>query len=98
MDDIENLNTNFEKDMKMEQLRVEVLKKFDEYNTILKFMVADAPLSVLCLSNGTEKILIDNGFLRIYDLFDVDFIKIKGLGVSRIRDLTTRLDQFFSML
>ena len=42
--------------------------------------------------------LINHGCNRIYDLFDCDFTKIKGLGVSRIRDLTACLDKFFSML
>ena len=91
----ENLDEN---KIKMDKIRKELLNKFNEYKMTMKFMAADAPISILCLPKGIEKILSDQGFLRIYDLFDVDFVKIKGLGETRIRYLTTCLDQFFSML
>ena len=94
----ENVNTNFEKELELQKIKVEVLKKFSEYKQTLNFMATDAPIEVLCLPRSIEKILIDHGFLRIYDLFDVDFVKIKGLGETRIRHLTTCLDKFFSML
>lgn len=98
MDNVENVNNNLEQDLKMKELRDQVLKKFDDYRITLNYMAADAPIGVLCLPTATEKILIDNGFLRIYDVFNVDLTKIKGLGVVRIRDLTSRIDQFLSML
>lgn len=94
----ENIEETFEYDLKMEQLRKEVLKKFDEYKNTMNYMAADAPIEILCLSPSVEKILSGQGFLRIYDLFNVDFVKIKGLGIVRIKELTSRLDQFFSML
>ncbi len=97
-ENIENVHKNIEFDMQMRKLREELVKKFDDYRVTINFMAADAPIGALCLPAATERILIDNGFLRIYDLFNVDFTKIKGLGVVRIRDLAARIDQFLSML
>ena len=94
----ENIEVKFEIDLDMAQLKEELRKKFSEYQTTMKFMLADAPIGVLCLNQNIEKILTDHGLLRIYDLFNVDLIKIKGLGVVRVKQLTARLDQFFSML
>lgn len=94
----DRVNNNFEHDMKMQKIREEVLKKFSEYRTTLNFMVTDAPISILCLPTATEKALISHGCLRIYDLFNCDFVEVKGLTESRIRDLTACLDKFFSML
>jgi hypothetical protein len=94
----ENINTNFENDMEMAKLKAELKKKFEEYQTTMKFMLADAPVEALCLHPKIQSILLDQGFLRIYDLFDVDLVKVKGLGIVRIKELTARLDQFFSML
>ncbi len=95
---IDTVNENFEKDLKMEEIKKEVLKKFSEYRNTLNYMAADAPIGILCLPIAIEKILLDNGLLRVYDLFDCDFVKIKGLGVTRIKYLTASLDKFFSML
>lgn len=105
MDDInnvkesfENINNNFEKDLDMAKLKEELRKKFTDYQTTMKFMLADAPIEILCLNPKVERILLDEGFLRIYDLFNIDLVKVKGLGIVRIKELTARLDQFFSML
>ncbi len=87
-----------EQEMVMAKIREELLLKFKEYRTTMNYMAADAPIEVLCLPKEIERILITNDILRIYDVFDVDFTKIKGLGVVRIRYLTACLDQFFSML
>ncbi len=97
-ENLENVNKIFENEMKMATLKNEVLKKFDDYKKTINYMAADAPIAVLCLPAVTENILISNGLLRVYDLFNVDFFKIKGLGVTRIRDLTSRIDQFLSVL
>lgn len=94
----EDVNINFENDLKMKKIKEELVKKFSEYRTTITFMAADAPIGILCLPKIIENALLDHGLLRIYDLFDCDFTKIKGLGISRVRDLTSRLDQFFSML
>lgn len=98
IENIESVKNNFEYDEKMQKIREEVLKKFAEYRQTLNYLAADAPIETLCLPSVIENALIAHGCLRIYDLFDCDFTKVKGLGVSRIRDLTTCLDKFLSML
>lgn len=98
MENVNQVTLNLQKDLELEKIKIEVLKKFDEYKKTLNYLAADAPISILCLPQATEKILLDNGFLRVYDLFNVDFTKIKGFGAVRCRQLTTCLDQFFSML
>ena len=94
----ETVKLNFEYEEKLRKIREEVSKKFTEYRTTLNYMAADAPISILCLPPAIESALSAHGCLRIYDLFDLDFTKIKGLGVVRIRELTSSLDKFFSML
>ena len=98
MDDNKDVIQHFEKDLDMEKLRQELRKKFQEYQNTIKYMLADAPIEILCLPQTIEKLLLDQGFLRIYDLFDVDLIEIKGFGASRVKQLTASLDKFFSML
>lgn len=99
MSEINNLdNSKYIEDLEMEKIRKEVLKKFDDYKKTMNYMACDAPISILCLPSPLEKLLTDQGFLRIYDLFDKDFTKIKGFGAVRIRNLTTCLNQFLSML
>jgi hypothetical protein len=88
----------FEYEQEISKIRIEVLKKYEEYNKTMKYLACDAPIGVLCLPKVIETILIDNGYDRIYDLFDMDFTKIKGLGVVRCRDLAASLDEFLSML
>ena len=90
-------NNKIEKEMFFKKLKEEVLKRFEAYDQTMTYLATDAPISVLCLPKATEKLLLNSGFLRVYDLFNSDFTEIKGLGEIRIRDLTTRLDQFCSM-
>lgn len=92
------LSKDFEQDLDMKKIKEEVAKSFNNYRMTMKYMLADAPIEVLCLPVATEKILLDQGFLRIYDLFDTDFTEIKGFGVTRVRQLTACLDKFFAML
>lgn len=94
----EQSKNKIEYEMQIKKIREEVLKKFEEYRTTLSFMAADAPIGILCLPSVIENALISHGCFRIYDLFDCDFTKVKGLGIRRIRDLTTSLDKFFSMM
>ncbi len=79
------------------KIKKELLVSLQNYRRSLLFLYADAPISLLGLSKSIETILSNNGLLRIYDLFDCNFTKIKGLGIGRIRELTTALDQFVSM-
>ncbi len=95
--DVLKEDVNIEQDIKMQKLKEELAKSFSEYRKTMKFLSADAPIEILCLPKTIENILIDSGCLRIYDVFDLDFTKVKGLGTVRVRELTTRLDQFFSM-
>lgn len=96
--DLENVNTSFDSDLDMAKLKKELLVKFKEYQTTMKYLAADAPIEILCLPSSIEHILIDQGFLRVYDLFNVDFAEIKLMGPVRIKQLTTCLDKFFAML
>lgn len=95
----EDVNKNFEKEFDMEKIRKELAQSFSQYKKTMKFMYADLPIQALCLPSRMENSLLKNGFLRVYDLFDLDFtkVKIKGLGRLGIRELTSRLDQFVSM-
>jgi hypothetical protein len=93
----ENVNKNIEKDLHQQKVKEEVLKKLIEYRNTINYMTADAPMSILCLSKKTEALLLDNGLLRVYDLFDRDFTKIEGLNNTGLRELTARFNQFLSM-
>jgi hypothetical protein len=86
-----------EREMRMNKLRKELNERFESYQKTMKYMAADAPIETLCLPKKVEKALLAHGCLRIYDMLDMDFSEVKGLGVIGIRDLTSRLDQFFSM-
>lgn len=93
----EVLNKNFEQ-IELNKIREEVLKRYSDYHKIISFLATDAPIAVLCLPKSIENILLRNNFLRIYDLIDMDFTKIKGIGIRRCRDLAASLDQFIAML
>lgn len=97
-ENIESVKDNIEYEMQLKKIKEEVVKKLEDYRKTINFMAADAPLGVLCLPKVIETALLGHGCLRIYDLFNLDFTEVKGLGVTRIRDLTSRLDEFFSML
>ncbi len=94
MSEIENV----EEQLNLNKIREEILKSFNQYRKTISFLSADAPIEILCLPKGLENILISNDFLRVYDLFNLDFTKIKGIGIYRSRYLATRLDQFIAML
>lgn len=97
-EDPEIVNNKIEYDEKMKIIKEEIIKKFSEYRKTIDYMVTDAPIQILGLPVVVENRLLDHGCLRIYHLLDMDFTKIKGLGESRIRELTACLDKFFSML
>lgn len=92
------LNENIHIDVDMQELKRVLNKSFNEYRKAIKFMAADAPIEILCLPRKIESFLLDSGCLRVYDVFDLDLTKIKGLDSRTVRDFTTRIDQFFSML
>lgn len=74
-----------------------LLESIEGYRKTISYMYGDAPIGVLCLPKVIESVLISNGCLRVYDLFDRDLTEIKGIGHSRIRDLTSRLDEFLAV-
>jgi hypothetical protein len=81
----------------IKKINKKLLESLQNYRKMVHYMTGDMPIGVLCLQKQTEKVLIDNGILRVYELFDRDFTKIKGIGKVRIRDLTTCLDKFLAM-
>lgn len=93
----ESINNKLVPDIEFEQLRKEVRKSFDNYRTTMLYMMADAPIEVLCLPTRLTNVLIDQGFRRIYDLLNVDLVKIKGIGPASIKQLTARLDEFLTV-
>ncbi len=97
-ENLQNVNNNFEQDLKMKAMREELSKSFQNYKKTLSYMMTDAPIEILGLSPQVENLLIANGCLRVYDLFDLDLVKIKGFGSARIGELQSRFDQFLSML
>lgn len=96
MSDDSNKNNELIKDEVL-KINKEIVETVQKYGKLLTYMQADAPIQVLCLSKPIETILLNNGCLRVYDLLDLEFAKIKGLGDLRIRELTTRLNQFISV-
>lgn len=98
MDSEDVVINKFEIEQDLNKIRKEVLQKYEQYKHTMKYLACDAPIEVMCLPKAIENILLSNGFKRIYDLFDMDFTEIKGLGVARSRDLATSLDKFVSML
>lgn len=85
------------KNIELKRINAELLQNLETYRKGMSFMACDAPIAVLCLPKVIETVLIRNDCLRIYDLFNRDFTKIKGIGKSRIRDLTASLNQFITI-
>ena len=84
-----------EVDVKFED---ESKKNLLHYRNVLSYMGADVPIQVLCLPSVIEKILLRDGYVRVYDLINRNLAEIKGLGDTRLRILTSSLDEFFTML
>ena len=80
-----------------QEVNNKLVKEHEQYRKTLTYMSGDVPLGVLCLPAILEGILLEAGCLRVYDLFNRDLTKIKGIGETRSRDLSARLDQFLSM-
>lgn len=91
----------FNDDITEEKIIREINKKFlesiENYRNIIMYLGGDMPLGVLCLPKKTEKLLVQGGIERIYDLFNFDLTKIEGLHSNAIRDLTARLNQFLAI-
>lgn len=85
------------KETDIKKINKKLLESLQNYRKVMSYMIGDMPIGVLCLPKPIEKALLNNGLLRVYDLFDRDLTKIKGIGKVRVRDLTASLDQFISM-
>lgn len=79
------------------QVSQELEKSLSIFRKSLSFMAGDAPIEVLCLPKSVQTVLLKQGLLRVYDLFNRDLVKIKGIGKIRARNLATCLDQFLSI-
>lgn len=87
--------TDFEVAIKDSQDRLK--EDLSHYRNVMYFLGANVPIETLCLPKTIETILIEDGCLRVYDLINRDFTKIKGLGSKRLALLTARLDEFLSI-
>jgi len=85
-------------DDESKRIREEIAKLILEYPSKINRMAADVPIGVLCLPKAIEKLLLDNGCLRVHDIVDLDLAEVEWLTDRHVRNLTSRLDQFFSML
>lgn len=79
------------------EVKEKLLNSYSSYKKTMLYLSCDAPIETLHLSKVIETILLDNGIIRIYDLLDMDLTKIKGLGESRIRNITTSLNKFLAI-
>lgn len=85
-------------DERLSKIREEVKKKLEEYRETMRYLSADVPISVLCLPSSIETILLNNGYLRVYDLFiATELTNIKGIGTTRFGQIKAALDKFLSM-
>lgn len=81
----------------IKKINKKLLESLGNYRTFLNYASGDVPIGCLCLEPVIEKILRENGFERVYDLFNNDIAKIKGLGRTRLGQLTSRLNEFIAM-
>lgn len=81
----------------IKKINKKLLESLQNYRKFMQYSQGDLPIGALCLPKDLEKLLLKNGFVRIYDLFEADFTKIKGLGKVRLGYLTSSLNQFLAM-
>lgn len=74
-----------------------VLKDLTKYREALNILAGDMPIQCLCLPKPIENVLIKQDLLRVYDLLRTDLAKVKGLGKTRVRHLTSCLQELFSI-
>ena len=83
---------------KRENVKRELIKSFGRYQKVMSLMAVDGPVSILGLPKNIQKILEDNGILRLYEILNIDLTKIEGLSDIELKRLTASLDKFSSML
>jgi hypothetical protein len=86
-----------EKTKKEQEIENQLKKDVVHYRNVMNYLGCNVPIQVMCLPPEIEKILLKEGFLRVYDLIGHDLTKIKGIGESRRAILEDRLDGFFSI-
>lgn len=84
-------------DEALKEINKNSIEALNNYSKTMKYMSADVPLEVLCLDSATLKALNSSGCLRVYDLFDRDLVEIEGLSESRLRHLTSSLNEFLAI-
>ena len=96
---MDNIETVIDPEIeKRENVKRELIKSFGRYQKVMSLMAIDGPVSILGLPKNIQKILEDNGILRLYEILNMDLVKIEGLSdVDRTR-LTSSLNKFSSML
>lgn len=91
----DNINPEMEK---TQNFKEQIAQSFVRYQKILNIMALDAPISILMLPKAIEKAVLNSGYTRIYEIANLDFVKIEGLDdVQKVR-LTACLNQFLSMM
>lgn len=81
----------------LKQVKVELLKSLKNYQKTMNVLACDAPISALCLPKALENALLNAGFLRIYEILNLDLTEIKGIGKTRRNLLASRLNEFVSI-
>ena len=79
------------------KINKKLLESLDNYRKFVSYMAGDMPIECMCLDKTIQKILLSNGIFRVYDLFDRDLSKIKGIGKVRSGNLNASLEQFISL-
>ena len=81
----------------IKKINKKLVESLENYRKFMYYAQGDLPIGSLCLNKDIEKLLLKNGFVRIYDLFEADLTKVKGLGKVRLGYLTSRLNEFLAM-
>ncbi len=87
-------DSDIEKTKKQQEIEDQLIKDVVHYRNVMNYLACNLPISVMCLPEEIEKILIREGFNRVYDLIGCDLTEIKGIGKSRSAIIGSRLDLF----
>jgi len=90
---------NNEKILKAQAIENELRRNVVRYRTVMNILGTNIPIECMCLPNDIEKVLIREGYTRIFDLIEFlqgsrDLSEIKGIGKTRAGLIASRLDEF----